>query len=63
MSLGSVVRIIVSSVDPLAERRAGYGRVTGFGRTSVTTASVADVRTAWFDLAGLMAVGPPTDRR
>src|SRR6185369_7444946 len=37
MSLGSVVRIILSSTDPLAARRAGYGRaVIGLGATAVT---------------------------
>ena len=37
MSLGSVVRIILTNMDPLAARRAGYGRdVIGLGATAVT---------------------------
>ena len=39
MSLGSVVLIIFRNVDPLPDRRAGYGRdVIGFGATAVTGA-------------------------
>ena len=47
MSFGSVVRIIFRNVDPLAVRRAGYGRdVIGLGATAVTVLSPA-----WLGLA------------
>ena len=42
MSLGSVVLIIFRNVDPLPERRAGYGRdVIGLGATAVTVSLLA----------------------
>ena len=43
MSFGSVVRIILSSTDPLAARRGGYGRdVMGSGRGTVAVMATSD---------------------